>query len=47
MDAKKHLCVFEGIHVLDVIMLEDLLYENIPKELHIYDIHDYLNRIWP
>jgi hypothetical protein len=46
MDVKYLLCVFESIYALDVInMLEDLLYQGIPKELHIYDTHDYLNRI--
>jgi hypothetical protein len=31
-------CLFEGIYVLDVInMLKDLLYKDIPKELHVYD----------
>jgi hypothetical protein len=31
-------CLFEGIYLLDVInMLKDLLYKDIPRELHVYD----------
>jgi hypothetical protein len=24
-----------------------LLYEDMPKELHVYGTHDYFNTIWP
>jgi hypothetical protein len=27
-------------------MLEDLLYNDIPRELHVYNTHDYFNTIW-
>lgn len=41
-------CTFEGVYALDVInMPKDLLYKDILKELHVYDIHDYFNTIWP
>jgi hypothetical protein len=37
-DVKYLPCLFEGIYVLDVInMLKDLLYKDIPGELHVYD----------
>jgi hypothetical protein len=37
---------FDGVHVLDVMnMPEDLLYNDIPKELHVYNTHYYFNTI--
>ncbi len=46
MDVKYLPCAFEGVYALDVVnMLEYLLYKDIPKELHVYDMHDYFNII--
>jgi hypothetical protein len=45
-DYKFILCPFEGVYTLDVInILQDFLYENIPRELQVYDTHDYFNTI--
>jgi hypothetical protein len=39
-------CAFEGVYVLDVSNLyEDLLYENISIEFHVYDTRDYFDTI--
>jgi hypothetical protein len=27
-------------------MPKDLLYNDIPRELHVYNTHDYFNTIW-
>jgi hypothetical protein len=46
VDVKYLPCVFDGIYVLDVTnMLKDLLYNDIPRELHVYNTHDYFNTI--
>jgi hypothetical protein len=40
------LCAFDGVYVLDLINIpKDLLYKNIPVELHVYHTHDYFNTI--
>ncbi len=37
-------CAFEKVYVLNVSnLLEDLLYEDIPMELHVYDTRNYFN----
>ncbi len=47
VDVKYLPCTFDGIYILDVTnMLEDLLYNDIPRELHVYNTHDYFNTIW-
>ncbi len=47
VDVKYLSCVFNGIYVLDVKnMPKDLLYNDIPRELHVYNTHDYFNTIW-
>jgi hypothetical protein len=39
-------CVFDGVYVLDLTNIpKDLLYKDIPKELHVYHTHDYFNMI--
>jgi len=39
-------CAFERVYVLNVSNLhEDLLYEDIPIEFHVYDTHDYFDTI--
>jgi hypothetical protein len=46
VDVKYLPCVFDGIYVLDVMnMPKDLLYNDIPRELHIYNTHEYFNTI--
>ncbi len=46
VDVKYLSCVFERVYVLDVInMPKDLLYKDIPMELHVYNTHDYFNTI--
>jgi hypothetical protein len=41
-DYKFLSCPFEGVYTLDVINIsQDFLYENIPRELQVYDTHDY------
>ncbi len=42
-------CAFEGVYALNVAMnmLEDSLYKYIPKEFHVYNTHDYFNKIQP
>ncbi len=46
VDVKYFPCVFDGIYVLDVTnMLKDLLYNDIRRELHVYNTHDYFNTI--
>ncbi len=46
MIIKYFSCVFEKVHVLNVSnLLEDLLYEDIPMELHVYDIQNYFDTI--
>ncbi len=46
VDVKYLPCAFDGVHVLDVMnMPEDLLYNDIPRELHVYNTHDYFNTI--
>jgi hypothetical protein len=41
-------CTLEGIYVLNLTsMPKYLLYEDIHRELHIYDTHDYFSTIWP
>jgi hypothetical protein len=39
-------CAFEKVHVLNVSnLLEDLLYEDIPMEFHVYDTQNYFDTI--
>jgi hypothetical protein len=46
VDIKYLPCTFDDVYVLDVMtMLEDLLYNDIPGELHVYNTHDYFNTI--
>jgi len=47
-DVKYVLCAFEGLYFLDAInMPKDLLYKDMPKELHVYGTYDYFNTIRP
>ncbi len=47
MNIKYLPCTFEGVYVLDVSNLhEDLLYEDILMELHVYDTQDHFDTIW-
>jgi hypothetical protein len=39
-------CVFDDVHVLDVMnMPEDLLYNDIPREFHVYNTNHYFSTI--
>jgi len=41
-------CTFEGVYDLDVTnVFKDFSYKDIPKEIHVYNIRDYFNTIWP
>jgi hypothetical protein len=45
-DVKYFPCAFEGIYVLDVShLLNELLYEDILTQIHIYDTQDYFDTI--
>jgi hypothetical protein len=47
MNVKYLPCTFEGIYVLDILNLhEDLLYEDILMELHVYNTRYYFDTIW-
>jgi hypothetical protein len=46
VDVKYLPCVFDDVHVLDVMnMPKDLLYNDIFREFHVYNTHHYFSTI--